>query len=103
MNPAYPANYDLVSKAPLSVTSTDVGTILADHVDQGRSLHLLVWERDLPGGGADTGNNAYKIRGFIVGRIIGYQLEASSSTHWVMVELIRWENSCGVTIPGAGS
>ena len=95
LDPANPSTYDLVLKAPVTIDSS-IRDIMHEHVERGRGIRLLVWERDLSGDGyISTPEQAYKIRGFAVARIIGYQLEPSSGTHWIMVELLRWETSCG--------
>ena len=95
LNPDVPTTYDLVSKSLVSGNSTNVGSIMQEHVTRRRGIRLVVWERDLAGGGIDATFSAYKIRGFVVGRIVGYQLSPTEGTHWLMVELIRWETSCG--------
>ncbi len=85
---------DWVHGSTGSVNSNDVRDALEEHIDlTGRQLRLVVWD-DSEG----TGQNVnYRIKGFIIAKLVGYKLDQSQGDSWILVEFIRWDNSCGQT------
>jgi hypothetical protein len=67
--------------------STNVRTVLDDHIANRRTLRLLVWNE-----AADPGSNGrYHISRFGIFRLHGYSLQQG----WILAEFIRWDESCG--------
>lgn len=88
---------DWVATTTGSHVSGPVRSQLENHIDlNGRQLRLIVWD-EADGTGS---NNIYHIKGFIIAKLHGYHLSQSGGDSWILVEFIRWDNSCGQ--PGAG-
>lgn len=76
-----------------STNSDEVRDITAEHVAlNGRQLRLVVWD-ELSEGNGD--NLWYRVKGFIIAKLHGYHLSQSSGDSWILIEFIRWDNSCG--------
>ena len=97
--------YDTVSQTKFNSNYGIIKQLFDVMIDRGRVLRFLAYDRDLPGGGwvetprvnITDSEGAYKIRGFVLGRIVGYKL--SGSDHWIMIEMLRWDDSCGQRAP----
>lgn len=77
-----------------SVNSQAVRTALQANITNNRTLRLPVWNN-----ATGTGNNArYQITRFGIFRLRGYHLSQNSGS-WILAEFIRWDNSCGQSIP----
>ena len=103
-DPLYPDRYDWVSKTEFNINSGDIKPILRDHIDARRFMRFLVYDRDIPGGAtvpADYNqyleHGAYKVRGFVIARMVGFQLKGN--THWFILEVLRFDESCGNRAP----
>ncbi|HID51767.1 MAG TPA: pilus assembly protein, partial [Anaerolineae bacterium] len=82
---------DWVAGTTGSHVSNGVRTVLNGHIDQERTLRLIVWNNH-----SGTGNNGrYQISGFAVFRLLGYSLNQGGQPSWILAEFIRWDNSCG--------
>jgi hypothetical protein len=79
-----------------SSNSTAVNTALAEHVNLGRTLRLIVYKDVADTGG---GNAAYRISRYAVMRLIGYSLNQGGGESFILAEFIRWDDSCGQVTP----
>jgi len=88
---------DWIAGSSGAVAST--GGPLQDHIQRNRNLRLLYYSYDEGGTNGLGGANAqYRIKGFVIMRLIAYQLNAGQGGPWIMAEFIRWDNSCGQTV-----
>jgi hypothetical protein len=80
---------DWVSANTGNVNSSSNRATLNGHVNKNRMLRVIVWDQ------ADQQGNSgkYRIQGFAVFRLIGYNLTHSES--FILAEFVRWDNSCG--------
>lgn len=83
---------DWVAGSTGTVNSSAGQAALQSHIDRGRHLRLLYYETANDLGGS---NAAYRIKGFVVMRLVAYHLPPGGGGSWIMAEFIRWENSCG--------
>jgi hypothetical protein len=64
---------------------------VAEHVDLGRALRIIVYEEY---GG--TGNDKYyKIKAFAIMRLHAFSLDQGGGESFILAEFIKWDNSCG--------
>ena len=98
--------YDTVSQAKWNANFGNFKQYINETIDYGRTLRFLTWDRDFPDGTStvltpdvlmENSEGAYKIRSFVLGRIIGYKL--SGSDNWIMIEMLRADTSCGGRAP----
>ena len=84
---------DWVPGSTGAVNKIQVRDQLGLHMERGRMLRLIVWDQS-----RDPGvNGDYRISGFAVFKLHGYNLTGSQS--WILAEFIRWDNSCGQVLP----
>lgn len=67
----------------------NVQTALQNHVNEERVLRMVLWDHS----SLTSGGVQYQVSGFAIFRILGY-----SSNNWILLQLIRIDNSCGQTI-----
>jgi hypothetical protein len=79
---------DAVAGSSGTINANGVRTVLEGHVRLDRNLRVIVWNESNNEGGA---NARYKISGFAIFRLIGYNLPQS----WILAEFVRWDDSCG--------
>jgi hypothetical protein len=79
---------DYVVKDSISGGFGGVGvtTRLNEHITKERTLRMVLWDQST----GDSSVDKYRASGFAIFRIIGY-----GSNDWLLVELIRIDNSCG--------
>lgn len=78
---------DWVAANTGAVNANGVRNAIEEHITLDRTLRMVVWnETQNPGS-----NGLYRISGFAVFRIVGYNLSQS----WILAEFIRWDESCG--------
>lgn len=82
---------DWVTAGPGSVAGSGVDTVLNGHIDNERTLRLIVWN-NAQGQGS---NGRYQISGFAIFRLLGYRLNQGQGGSWILAEFIRWDDSCG--------
>lgn len=83
-----------------TVNSSGVRNVLAEHISLNRTLRLIVWDESViplnTGPGQGGGNIAYRISGYAIFRLIGYNLSQNGQNgSWILAEFIRWDDSCG--------
>lgn len=78
---------DWVAGSTGAINSNLVRTQLEEMVDYDRAIRLLVWD-------ASELSGNYRISGFVVFKIVGYNLSQS----WILGEFVRWDYSCGQVI-----
>jgi hypothetical protein len=99
-------NYDLgmnindwVTVNTGSINSDGVRDTVNDHITTGRYLRLIVWGYDLnsnPPSPHGSGSNTYfRLKGFVVFRLLGHNLTQGGGPSWILAEFIRWDTSCG--------
>lgn len=81
---------DWVLVSNSATNNATIQDILNEHIDNGRLLRLVV--RGYPPIGQGS-NTFLPIKDFGLFRLHGYNIGSSSS--WLLVEFIRWDNSCG--------
>ena len=82
---------DWVAANTGAINASGVRTALESMVDSERIIRLIVWDDAV-----DQGNNGrYKIVGFAVFRLVGYQLSQGNGGSWILGEFVRWDYSCG--------
>lgn len=87
---------DWVAANTGSVNSNGVRNAIGTIVDRERTLRLIVWDD-----AEEQGNNGrYRIKGFAIFRLIGYQLNQGNGGSWILAEFIRHDNSCGQPVQG---
>jgi hypothetical protein len=86
---------DWVAANTGSVNSNAVRTTLQGHITTDRALRLIVWDDSE----AQGNNGRYRIVGFAIFKLIGYQLNQGSGDSFILAEFIRWDDSCGQETP----
>jgi hypothetical protein len=74
------------------ITSTVVQPIIKGHIDNKRTLQLIVWDE------SDEISGTYKTAHLGVFRIIGYHIEdieATEGDSWLALEFSHWNTACG--------
>lgn len=85
---------DWVTAQTGAVNSNAVNDALEGHIDNSRTLRLLVWNSN--GGSNGQGSNGrYQIVGFVVMRLHAYRLSQNQGGSWILAEFISWDDSCG--------
>jgi hypothetical protein len=79
---------DIVAGSTGAINSSQVQGALEEHMRLDRHIRVIVWSESNGQGG---GNARYRISGFAIFRLIGYNLPQS----WILAEFIRWDTSCG--------
>lgn len=110
--------FDLVHGSTGTINSNGVDAHLQEHVQtEGRTLRLIVFTPDSPnppynngdagspaGGLGDydgegtggTGSNfTYEVFGYVVVRMLAYHGSQGHGGNWLLVEFVRWDESCG--------
>ena len=78
---------DYIAAHTGTVSSAGIRNRLADHIEKGRVLRLVIWDL-----ATDQGNyGEYRIYGFAEFRLQGYNL----ADNWILAEFISWDDSCG--------
>ncbi len=86
---------DWVAGSTGSINSNGARNVLNGHITADRQLRLIVWDTT----NGQTGVNGwYKVAGFAIFRLHGYSLDQSQGS-WILAEFIRWDDSCGQTLP----
>lgn len=80
------------------ISGGQVDDVLDDHIDGSRILRLIIWRYEDDGFGGTGNNGWYRIVRFGLFRLHGYQLNSSGPGPWILVEFIRWDESCGQVI-----
>ena len=90
---------DWVTVSTGSINSSGARAILNEHINKNRHLRLIVWGYDPPESPLGSGNNTYyKIKGFAVFRLLGYNLAqggGGGGQSWILAEFIKHDTSCG--------
>lgn len=86
---------DWVAASGSSLTDAAVAQQVQVNIDRRRDLRLIVWDANAPGAGP-AGNGQYQIGRFAVFKIRGYGNSAAAD-QWLLLEFIRWDDSCGQT------
>ncbi|MFQ5435775.1 MAG: hypothetical protein ACE5FD_12935, partial [Anaerolineae bacterium] len=86
---------DWVAGSTGSINSNGARTVFNGHITNKRQLRLIVWDTT----NGQTGVNGwYKVKGFAIFRMLGYSLSQNQGS-WILAEFIRWDDSCGQTLP----
>jgi len=80
---------DWVASATGNMNSSGVRDVLDEHITQGRTLRLLIWN-NYDGTGS---NNQYQISRYAIFRLHGHNITGNDS--WILAEFIRFDDSCG--------
>ena len=73
-----------------SASNNNIRATLNDHIAIGRTLRLPIWDQS-----EQSGNGAYRASAFAIFRIHGYNLSGGGESPWILLEFIRFDNSCG--------
>ena len=80
---------DWVAGATGNMNSDGVRDIINEHINQGRTLRLPIWNNS-----QGTGSNVqYQVARFAIFRLHGHNITSNNS--WILAEFIRFDNSCG--------
>ncbi|MCB9420124.1 MAG: hypothetical protein H6667_09980 [Ardenticatenaceae bacterium] len=70
------------------ITSTIVQPVLNGHIDNERTLQLVVWDK------SSQINGTYTTARIGVFRIVGYHLEPVTGASWIALEFSHWNTAC---------
>lgn len=79
---------DRINLSTSSLTSGSVANVMQGHINKERQLRLVVWDT--------LSGTQIVVQRFAVLKVIGY----STSPEWLLVEFMRWDNSCGQSVAG---
>lgn len=71
-----------------SLTNSSVAAVMQGHISKERQLRLVVWD--------SLSGTQIVVQRFAVFRVVGY----SDSPEWLLVEFMRWDDSCGQAVAG---
>lgn len=71
-----------------SITNSSVAAVMQGHISKERQLRLVVWD--------SLSGTQIVVQRFAVFRVVGY----SDSPEWLLVEFMRWDDSCGQAVAG---
>jgi hypothetical protein len=97
VNPFDPLDHELnvgdyVQNAPGNMNANSIADAIEENIDRRSPLRLLVFDELL-----DLGNWYYRISGFEIYRIVGYQFTGNNK--WLVVEFLQSDDSCGQPAP----
>ncbi len=83
---------DWVASNQSDVNTAAVQTQLQQTIGLDRTIRLIVWDS------TDVAFGFYRIGGFAVFKMLGYHISSGAGNSWVLLEFIRWDDSCGQVI-----